>query len=126
MKSSKVSAVSRDPRNASGQKNNRHLILMRIAGLLTIGAGLNYIVWRYAFSVNPNALWFAIPLLIAETYGLIDLCLMVIMIWKPRVRVGAPEPIDASVDVFITTYNEDLDLVKKTLDATMRIKWKKK
>ncbi|MCE5256593.1 MAG: glycosyltransferase, partial [Spirochaetaceae bacterium] len=82
-----------------------------------------YIIWRYAYSLNMNALWFAIPMVIAETYGIIDMLLFVIMSWRKVDREALPPPEKADVDIFITTYNEPEELVGKTAAAALRIDW---
>ena len=42
--------------------------------VLTAILGINYVAWRWLFSVNWDAWWIAVPLVIAETYSLIDCC----------------------------------------------------
>ena len=59
------------------EHSKTYQLIVRIIGILTIAFGLNYIVWRYAHSLNTRALWFAIPMVIAETYGIIDMLLFV-------------------------------------------------
>lgn len=98
------------------------LLFFRIFAIITCGIGLNYIIWRYLFSLNHTALWFSIPLILAETYSLIDLLLFSFMMWKPANRIS-PKPIEAAVDVFITTYNEPVDLVRITAKAASKIDW---
>nr|WP_225443492.1 glycosyltransferase family 2 protein [Lolliginicoccus lacisalsi] len=91
-----------------------------IAALL----GLNYIIWRWMFSVAWPAWYIAVPLVIAETYSLIDSLLFGLTMWKLRRRgEPPPPPADATVDVFITTYNEPLDLVLRTAEAAQRIRY---
>ena len=34
--------------------------------------GVNYIVWRWAFSVRWALRWIALPLVLAETYSVVD------------------------------------------------------
>ncbi len=110
--------VSQEPANSSAQR----IFFFRLIAIITIIIGLNYIIWRYAASLNLNALWFAIPLVVAETYSFIDSFLFSFMMWKPARRVS-PEPIQATVDVFITTYNEPPDLVRITAEAATKIDW---
>jgi cellulose synthase (UDP-forming) len=97
--------------------------IFRLIGLLASVAGVTYIVWRWGWTLNPAALWFAIPLAVAETYSVIDALLFVLMMWKP-VRREPPPPIEgATVDVFVTTYNEPLEVVRPTLEAAVHIDW---
>jgi cellulose synthase (UDP-forming) len=103
-----------------------HRLLFRFLAVLTGLLALIYIYWRYTASINTKALWFSIPLLIAETYGIIDLLLFGMMIWKP-VRRFPPEPLEESpIDVFITTYNESREIIEPTARAAMKIDWPNK
>ena len=98
------------------------LLVLRILVFLTIAAGLNYILWRWTFSLNFAAWWIAIPLVVAETYSLIDVSLYGMTMWRARSRPRPPEaPADLTVDVFITTYNEEVDLVRETAIAARDI-----
>jgi cellulose synthase (UDP-forming) len=98
------------------------LLLFRITAIITCLIGLNYIIWRYAVSLSNTALWLSIPLILAETYSLIDMLFFSFMMWKPANRIS-PKPIETDVDVFITTYNEPVDLVRITANAAMKIDW---
>ncbi|MBO0746732.1 MAG: glycosyltransferase [Acidimicrobiaceae bacterium] len=58
----------------------------------------------------------------AETYTLIDACLFGTTMWRSRARGPAPSaPAGLTVDVFITTYNEPVDLVMTTAKAAKAI-----
>ncbi|MET1064779.1 MAG: glycosyltransferase family 2 protein [Arthrobacter sp.] len=95
----------------------------RLAVLLTAILGVNYVGWRWLASLNWDAWWIAIPLVAAETYSLIDVLLFGLTVWRQKVREPAPPaPADATVDVFIATYNEPLDLVMKTALAAKLIR----
>ncbi len=107
------------------KKFKRKVIIFRLLSIINIGLGLNYISWRYTHSLNMNALWFAIPLVVAETYSVIDMLLFTFMMWKPTRRTSL-KPFDCSVDIYITTYNEPLHIVKMTAEAARRIHWKEK
>jgi cellulose synthase (UDP-forming) len=91
--------------------------------MANLAAGLVYIVWRYAASINPSALTLSIFLLAAETYGFVDAVLYALTMWKPRRRVAPPPLEGRSVDVFITTYNESEGIVRLTAEAAMAIDW---
>jgi cellulose synthase (UDP-forming) len=101
---------------------SRRLLLIRVIVVLTTLLGINYVVWRWLFSVNWDAWWIAVPLVLAETYSLIDSLLFGLGMWRLRERGAAPvPPPDLTVDVFIATYNEPLDLVMRTARAAKAI-----
>ena len=52
---------------AAPAKFRRRMILLRVVILINLALGLNYLIWRYFFSTNLHALWFGIPMIIAET-----------------------------------------------------------
>jgi cellulose synthase (UDP-forming) len=99
--------------------------------------GTWYIGWRWVASINYDALWFAIPLLIAETGSFIGLVLFTVNLWSAKsplpgrlpvsIRdcVDDPETPDRplSVDVFFATYSEDPELVRLGLQDAKRIRY---
>jgi len=96
----------------------------RLLVVLTVILGVNYVAWRWLASLNWDAWWIAVPLVIAETYSLIDVMLFGLTVWNLKIRKPPPPPpADATVDVFITTYNEPLDLVLTTALAAKDIRW---
>ncbi|GAA4888467.1 glycosyltransferase [Actinomycetospora straminea] len=98
--------------------------LIRLLILATLVLGGNYIVWRYLYSVNWENWWIAVPLVLAETYSLIDGFLFGLAMWRIRDRgEPPPPPPDATVDVLITTYNEPIDLVATTARAAAAIRY---
>ena len=96
--------------------------VIRVVALVTGILGINYVVWRWLFSVNWDAWWIAVPLVLAETYSLIDSLLFGMTMWRLKGRGEPPEPEPGlTVDVFIATYNEPLDLVLDTARAAKAI-----
>jgi cellulose synthase/poly-beta-1,6-N-acetylglucosamine synthase-like glycosyltransferase len=100
----------------------RRLLLIRVVVLVTAILGVNYVVWRWLASVNWEAWWIAVPLVLAETYSLVDSLLFGLTMWRLKERGDppAPEP-DVTVDVLIATYNEPIDLVMRTARAAAAI-----
>jgi cellulose synthase (UDP-forming) len=98
-------------------------LLIRILVVLTLALGTNYVVWRWAYSVNWSAWWVAVPLVVAETYALVDSYLFGLTMWRVKQR-GEPQPPDAdiTVDVFITTFDEPVEMVTATAAAALRIR----
>jgi cellulose synthase (UDP-forming) len=100
----------------------RQQLVLRVVVVLTLLLGVNYIAWRWLDSVNWSAWWIAVPLVIAETYSLIDVALFGMTMWKARRREDPPAPAPGiTVDVFVTTYNEPVELVLRTAEAARDI-----
>lgn len=99
------------------------MLLLRIVIVLTLVLGINYVAWRWLFSLNFDAWWIALALVIAETYSLIDVCLFGLTMWRSRTRPPPPPPAeDATVDVLITSYNEPIEMVMETALAAQAIR----
>ena len=102
----------------------RRLVLIRVIVLLTAVLGLNYVVWRWLYSVNWDYWWIAVPLVMAETYSLVDSLLFGLGMWKLNERgEPPPAPEGLTVDVFIATYNEPIELVMETALAAKAIRY---
>ncbi|WP_083527909.1 glycosyltransferase [Curtobacterium ammoniigenes] len=104
--------------------SDRRLLLLRVVAVATVVLAVNYVGWRWLASVNWAAWWIAVPLVLAETYSLVDVSLFALTMWRARARPrpGIP-PRDATVDVFIATYNEPIDLVMRTATAAKAMRW---
>ena len=89
-------------------------VAARLAGVLYLGFTSYYLFWRATSSLNYDALWLSLPLFLAECYGFISFALFIFIVW----RVSPPEErapaADVSVDVFITTYDEDVSVLRAT------------
>ena len=101
------------------------MFILRVVIVLTVVLGVNYVVWRWLWSLNWAAWWIAVPLVMAETYSLIDVALFSLAAWRSRGSKDASPPpaADLAVDVFITTYNEDPELVMATVRAAIAIRY---
>ncbi|GAA1147370.1 glycosyltransferase family 2 protein [Nocardioides aquiterrae] len=103
---------------------SRRLLLIRGIVLVTAILGINYVVWRWLFSVHWGAWWIAVPLVVAETYSLIDSLLFGMTVWRLKERGDPPPaPPDLTVDVLIATYNEPIELVMATARAAREIRY---
>lgn len=101
----------------------------------TIMLGIWYLWWRWTYSLNPDALWFSLAVVIAETCSFIGLLLFFHNLWSindtqqqpaPETKVqvlanAAPEPI--SVDIFLPTFNEDPELTRYSIRDAKRIRY---
>jgi cellulose synthase (UDP-forming) len=104
--------------------------LFRFFAVLLISLGVYYIYWRWTNSMNWEAAWFSVPLILAESFALLSTILIIFNYWgnkdpkqKPPVRllseiqpgVKAHEDRPVKIDVFIATYNEDEELVRYSI-----------
>lgn len=105
--------------------------------VLSVFCTLRYGIWRWTSSIAylNNSGWhvdaigliFALSLLLAETYAVIILILGYFQSARPLKRKPVALPSDTdlwpSIDVYIPTYNEPLDVVRPTVLAALGIDW---
>jgi cellulose synthase (UDP-forming) len=90
--------------------------------LLYVAVGVWYLHWRIG-SFNDEAPVFSLTLYAAEAFGFITALLHIFMTWRPTRRTPPPPMPGSSVDVFITTINEPLDVVRRTALAAIRMEY---
>lgn len=100
--------------------------------VLSLTASCRYIWWRYTSTLNwdePLALILGLLLLFAETFAWVVLILGYFQNIWPFNRKPASLPADTTlwpkIDLMIPTYNEDLDVVKATVYASLGVDWPK-
>jgi cellulose synthase (UDP-forming) len=93
---------------------------------LSVTVSFRYIVWRATNTLNYDSLPAALlgtGLVLAETYAVMVLALGYFQTAWPLERKPVPlhgSPLDwPTVDVYVPTYNEDLDIVRQTVLAAM-------
>jgi cellulose synthase (UDP-forming) len=108
-------------------KSRQVTILLAVISCLV---SLRYIHWRIADTIDPEGFWqgfFMIGLVLAEAYAVLALLLGYLQTLWPLDRKPVPLPDDPStwpsVDVYIPTYNEDLELVRPTVLAALSMDW---
>lgn len=117
--------------------NKWRTLLFQFCGVLTIALGLAYLHWRWTHSLNRDAMWFAVPLVIAETLSFIGTALMIFNYWSNKDPEKLPPPhylsdIEAlegrpdrplKIDVHIATYNEDVELVRLSIRDAKKMRY---
>ena len=96
----------------------RHLVVP-----LVLGYVLYYVTWRTLFTLNGDVLLFSLLLLGAEAWGALNLFFFAFMTWNTHVRPRFEHREGLSVDVFVTTYDEPLDVLEATLIGCQRIRY---
>ncbi len=98
-----------------------HQRLLQGVGLTALGWGAVYLVWR-ALSTweGSNPVAFSM-LLAAEVFSWVTLFFFVFLAWRTPATTRPPVRLAATVDVFVCTYDEDLDILQSTLLGCNRI-----
>ncbi|MBE9001737.1 glycosyltransferase [Nostoc sp. LEGE 12447] len=130
-----MSSVSISDNSSKFSGNSRSLLkkrtlLFRYLAEINLIFGIWYLQWRITHSINFDALWISIPLLIAEIYSYFGGVMFVIGLWRPLVRqiksldqMTPPLPRSEwpTVDVFVTCYNEPPEIVEETAKAALKM-----
>ena len=112
-------------------------LLWQFFAVLALILGGNYLVWRWTETLNPAAMWFALPLVMAETMAYIGLFFYTFNLWRTRDYPEQPAPSCFSqcnraehaedrplrVDVFITTYSEEEELVRLSIQDAKKLEY---
>lgn len=73
-----------------------------------------WIIWRWRSSLNWEQPVFSLILVIAETFGIVSMAFFFFTVWRLENREPPPAPPGLKVDVFITCYDEPLQLLRRT------------
>lgn len=113
--------------------------LWQFLAVVAVVLGAWYLHWRWTDSLNMAVAWYALPLVIAESCAFIGLLLYVCNLWRVQdtAQKEAPASIQecvatdhplqqcearpVEVDIFITTYNEDTELVRHSVRDAMKV-----
>jgi cellulose synthase (UDP-forming) len=119
------------PSNFPGNSRSRlkpGTLWFRYLAEINLILGAWYLHWRFTQSLNFAALWLAIPLLIAEVYSYLGGVIFTIGLWRPlerqvrsldQMRPHFTEAEYPTVDVFITCYNEPVEIIESTTRAAL-------
>ncbi len=128
---------SRKPPLPSEYNRTRELVWQFLVSICLI-LGAWYIWWRWNYSLNLEALWFSIPLVIAESAAYVGLILYAFNLWKIEdIPAKSPpykitecvgpnnnyEDRPISVDVFFPTYDEEPELVRLSIIDAKKIEY---
>src|SRR3972149_4277119 len=96
----------------------RHLFRPWVARTIAVGSAVYtvyYLLWRWKSPLNPDALAFSGLLLAAEAVGFLTFLLFAFMTWDVGRNARFSLGDGFSVDVFVPTYDEGLDILEATL-----------
>ncbi|MCC5996407.1 MAG: glycosyltransferase [Oceanicaulis sp.] len=122
---------------AHNAHSGAHRFAWQFLGTASLVFGAWYLWWRWTVSINWDAAWFSVPLVVAETAAFFGLILFTINLWSSRsprrqlppakisetLAVDPDEDRPLIVDVFFTTYNENPELVRLGLRDARKIEY---
>ena len=96
---------------------------IRAFGIFSIIVTMAWLYWRWNYTLNPDAMWFSLLLVIAETWGLLISALFLFSAWRiPPFEAPPPTP-GRTVDVFITVFDEPLEVLRRTVIGARGIRY---
>ena len=112
-------------------------VTFQALAVFTLVVGARYLAWRWTSSLNPSALAFALVIAAAESFAYLADILFFLSIWRIAPVTAPPPPatlhdIVASrtspdrklrVDVLITTYDEPVDLVARSVRDAKQLRY---
>lgn len=99
------------------------LAVMRVSAVLATIFTLRYFWWRSLSTMNPAARVFFYAFLIAEGLSFLESLLFYFVHSNPT-EYNRPQPIAGrSVDVFIPTYNEPVEILRETVLCAINMKY---
>jgi cellulose synthase (UDP-forming) len=114
----------------------RELVFQALA-TLALALGAWYLAWRWTASLNPGALAFSVVVAAAETLAYGGSVLFFLSIWRLKDPATRPpprtvndvvaEPLEhdrpVAVDVFVTTCDEPVELVRLSVRDALRLRY---
>ena len=96
---------------------------VRGLALLSLLFGVYWLWWRWTQTLNPEAIVFSVLLVCAETWGWLSSAFFLFNSWRFPKRESRPAPPGRTVDVFITAYNEPLEVLRRTAIGARAIRY---
>ncbi|MDD2769377.1 MAG: glycosyltransferase [Methylococcus sp.] len=111
--------------------------LFQYFATIALALGAWYLEWRWASSLNDRALWFSVPLVVAESCAYIGWALLVFNLWRTADRPLRPPPLWISecvsdlktphrtlaVDVCVASCDEEPDWVRLSLEDARKLSY---
>jgi cellulose synthase (UDP-forming) len=112
--------------------------LFQFFAVITVMLGFWYLEYRWSESLNMEALWFAIPLALAETMMFVGTILVVINFWKGKDSTQKSPPKSMQevvetkekpyyenqkigIDIYVPVFNEEPCLVRQSIQAAKAV-----
>lgn len=99
--------------------------LIRAVAVVAVLYAAYWIWWRWTYTLNtsPAAVVPSLLLLLAETWAFVGMGLFVFLTWRLTHNRPPPAPPGRTVDVFITNYDEPLEVLRRTAMGARAIRY---
>jgi cellulose synthase (UDP-forming) len=97
-------------------------IIRLVAVVALVYAGY-WIWWRWTETLNWEVAFFAIALVAAETWRVINAFVLTGTVWRLTHNEPPPPPDGVTVDVFVTVYDEPLQILRRTAIGARAIRY---
>ena len=97
--------------------------VVRALALASLAYGAYWLWWRWTQTLNPEAMVFSVLLVSAETWGWVSAGLFLFGTWRLPKREVRPAPPGRKVDVFITAFDEPLEVLRRTAIGARAIRY---
>lgn len=94
----------------------------RVLTVLMAISGVVYLAWRTT-TFSPEAPVASAVFYVGEVLGFLSSLLLFFVVTRQGARSPLPAQSGLEVDVFVTTYNEDMDVVRRTVVAALAIRY---
>ncbi len=98
-------------------------LVVRAVAVVALAYSAYWIWWRWTATLNPAHPVFSVVLVVAETTGLVSMFFFVFNVWRLTRREPPPPPDGLDVDVFITCFDEPLQLIRRTAIGARAIRY---
>jgi cellulose synthase (UDP-forming) len=99
------------------------LMVLRVLILIAVFFSIRYFSWRITETQNRMAMWFFYTFLVAELMNTLEAWLFYFATWRMRHHRTPPPLPGRSVDIFIPTYNEPVELLRETLVCALSVRY---
>src|SRR5215213_9171490 len=96
---------------------------VRSVAVVALAVYATYLGYRALYTLNDQAIGFSLAVYLAEVHGFFSLFFYFHQVWALRSRRVVAPADGLKVDVFVTTYNEDVDLLRQTLRAAVAMRY---
>jgi cellulose synthase (UDP-forming) len=116
-----ATAADRTGRLPRPERHSRTQIIRAVA-VLALAATLAYLTWRALYTLNLDAWYIAVPMLLLEIHAAVSLGLFAFSLWDVDTR-PTPRPLGGQprVAVLIPTYNEGPEILIPTIAAALEL-----